>query len=89
LARLIELTGGGAVAPVVTVRCRRSAAEDVAARLTLDAGVTTDTGLRLPYAVLEFKGAKLATPPAGLTALGLRPIKLSKFLWATGVGDGR
>jgi hypothetical protein len=89
LARLIELTGGGAVAPVVTVRCRRYAAEDEAARLTLDTGVTTDTGLWLPYAVLELKGTKLATPPAGLAALALRPIKLSKFLWATGVGDGR
>lgn len=89
LARLIELTGDGVVAPVVAVRCRRYAVEDETARLTLDTDVTTDTGLCLPYGVLELKSTKPAAAPGGLAALGLRPIKLSKFLWATGVCDGR
>ena len=53
-------------------------------RLTLDLCVATDTGKRLPCGVLEFKSIDAgAGPPGRLPALGLRPIKLSKFLWAT------
>jgi hypothetical protein len=34
--------------------------------------------------VLEFKSTrKTAVPPAALAGLNLRPIKISKFLWAT------
>jgi hypothetical protein len=86
-ARLLALVGDAPLAPVVTVCCRRYAAEDDVSRLTLDLGVCTDTGLRLPHGVLEFKTATGdAPPPSGLAALRLRPVKLSKFLWATGGG---
>jgi hypothetical protein len=84
LARLDELAGAGRLLPVVTVRARRYAVEDAQDRLTLDAGVTTDTGKCLPCGVLEFKSTDAgASPPGRLPTLGLRPIKLSKFLWAT------
>ena len=83
LARLQELTGGKPVSPVVTVRCRRYAVEDDADRLTLDVGVTTDTGKCLDTHVLEFKSTdREALPPGRVGSLGLRPAKLSKFLWA-------
>jgi hypothetical protein len=84
LARLQQLTGGKPVLPVVTVCCRRYAVEDDADRLTLDVGVSTDTGKCLDTHVLEFKSTDPAAPPPGrLGSLGLRPMKLSKFLWAT------
>ena len=84
-ARLLELAGGRPLLPVVTVRCRRYAVEDDRDRLTLDVGVATDTGKCLPAAILEFKsGDADAPPPGSVEALGLRPVKLSKFLWATG-----
>jgi hypothetical protein len=84
LARLQELTGGKPVLPAVTVCCRRYAVEDDADRLTLDVGVATDTGKRLGTHVLEFKSTdRGALPPGPLGALRLRPMKLSKFLWAT------
>jgi hypothetical protein len=83
-ARLLNLTGDRRLLPVVTVAARRYAVEDDADRLTLDVDVRTDTGKLLPAHVLEFKSTlKGAEPPAGLSILGLRPIKLSKFLWAT------
>jgi hypothetical protein len=83
LARLQELTGGKPVRPVVTVCCRRYAVEDDTDRLSLDVGVTTDTGKRLGTHVLEFKSTDpAALPPGRVGALGLRPVKLSKFLWA-------
>ena len=85
LARLLELTGDVSVQPVVTVRCVRYAVEDDQDRLTLDCGIHTDTGKRLTAGVLEFKSTEADAPPARLLALGLRPIKLSKFLWATEV----
>jgi hypothetical protein len=65
LARLLELAGDAALAAVVAVRCRRYAAEGGADRLTLDAGVRTDTGRRLPYAVLEFKSSDPSAAPPG------------------------
>ena len=49
--------------------------------------VYTDTGLCLPFAVLEFKCTDPgAAVPAFPTDLGLRPVKVSKFLWSTGGG---
>jgi hypothetical protein len=42
----------------------------------------TDTGKTRPHAVLESKSTSPDEPPEPLAAL--RPIKLSKFLWATG-----
>jgi hypothetical protein len=84
LARLQELTGNKPVVPVVTVCCRRYAVEDDVDRFTLDVDVTTDTGKALACAVLEFKSIDPAAGvPASLALLGLRPLKLSKFLWAT------
>jgi hypothetical protein len=83
-ARFLDLTDGERVLPVVTVLCRRYAVEDDMDRLTLDTDVRTDTGKHLPAAVLEFKSRQAgAQPPEALAALGLRPIKLSKFLWST------
>ena len=71
--------------PVACVQCHCYAVEDDQDRLTLDTQVRTDTGKMLPHAVLEFKSTKPDKPPDALTALHLRPIKLSKFLWATEV----
>jgi len=85
-ARLLGLVGDYPLGPVVTVCCRRYAVEDRRDRLTLDLGVATDTGKCLPHGVLEFKSSVAgAAPPAGLARLRLRPTKLSKFKWATGV----
>jgi hypothetical protein len=84
LARLEELLDGGRLQPVVTVCCRRFAVENAVERYTLDVDVRTDNGKRLPAAVLEFKSTELdSQPPRALGLLGLRPGKLSKFLWAT------
>lgn len=81
VARLLELVGQTPLVPVVAVCCRRHAVEDSVNRLTLDLDVRTDTGKVYPSHVLEWKssrrGADLALP------VRLRPIKLSKFLWAT------
>ncbi len=87
LARLAELAGDDELVPVAEVYCHRFAREDDRDRLTLDAGVRTDTGLALPFAVLEFKSADAdAPPPPFAAALALRPAKVSKFLWSTGGG---
>ena len=45
--------------------------------------VQTDLGKSLPFAVLEFKSNELKPAPSALLAIGLKPIKISKFLWAT------
>jgi hypothetical protein len=84
LARLQELAGDDPLAAAVCIRATRYAVEDDVDRLTLDVGVCTDTGKRLPAGVLEFKStvAGAAVPPA-IEVLSLRPIKPSKFLWAT------
>jgi hypothetical protein len=84
LARVQELAGNQPLLPVVTVSCRRYAVEDAEDRFTLDVDVRTDTGKRLRPAVLEFKSTRPdAAPPSPLLAVELRPVKLSKFLWAT------
>ena len=70
LARLAELADDDPLLPVAEVCCHRFAREDGEDRLTLDTGVRTDTGLSLPFAVLEFKsadpGADLPPFPAAL-----------------------
>jgi hypothetical protein len=87
VARLAELTNDVPLLSVVEVCCHRFAREDDRQRLTLDTGVYTDTGLCLPFNVLELKATDPAAPwPAFLAALELRPVKVSKFLWATGGG---
>jgi hypothetical protein len=80
-ARLLGLVGDDPLGPVVTVCCRRYAVEDRRDRLTLDLGVETDAGKHLPYGILEFKSVDATAVPPELA--GLRPIKFSKFLWAT------
>jgi hypothetical protein len=87
LARLHDLAGEEPLTITACVEARRYAVEDGRDRLTLDLGVRTDTGLCLPAGVLEFKSIRPDAPPPGeLADLELRPIKLSKFLWATGFG---
>jgi hypothetical protein len=81
LARLLELADSTPVKPVVCVQCRRCAVEDDQDHLTPDCNIRTDTGKAMPHAVLEFKSSSPDDPPESLAAL--RPIKLSKFLWAT------
>jgi hypothetical protein len=84
-ARLTEL-GADELVPVVTICGHRYAVEDDQDRLTLDCCVRTDRGKQLGYGVLEFKSTKPNdTPPRRLIGLRLRPLKLSKFLWATEV----
>jgi hypothetical protein len=84
LARLLELAGEEPLGPVVSVCTRRYAVEDDQDRLTLDLDVHTDTGKRLAAHILEFKSTRPGQPPPdALAALDLRPIKISKFLWAT------
>jgi hypothetical protein len=83
-ARLLELARQDPLVAVARVCGRRYAVEDDTDRCTLDVDVRTDTGKALPHAVLEFKSTlRQAQAPASLLALGLRPLKLSKFLWAT------
>lgn len=78
-ARLVEMAEGPLV-PAARVSCQRYAVEDDRDRLTLDVDVRTRAGKALPFGVLEFKSTQGdAVPPS----LGLPPLKLSKFLWAT------
>ncbi len=84
LARDQGLVGDQPLLVAVCVCCRRYAVEDDTDRYTLDVDVHTDTGKCLPFAALEYKSSDLdATAPGSLLGIGLRPIKLSKFLWAT------
>jgi hypothetical protein len=85
IARVAELVDEQAVVPAVTVCCVRYAVEDDTDRFTLDCGVATDTGKCLPFNVLEFKSTRDDAEPGRALQVGLRPIKLSKFLWATEV----
>jgi hypothetical protein len=86
LARLNGLAGEEALMVAAVVRCTRYAVEDATDRLTLDVDVSTDAGKGLPFGVLEFKCTDPTAPlPRSLQGLGLRPLKLSKFLWATEV----
>jgi hypothetical protein len=85
-ARLLDLAGEQGVRPVASVCARRYAVEAAQDRLTLDVDVGTDSGKCLPFHVLELKSTDAGSaPPGRLAALALRPIKLSKFLWATEV----
>ena len=81
IARIADLSEGETLEPVVTLCFRRYAVEDDQHRLTLDTDVGSDTGRRYPSHVLEHKSANKESSP--LITLPLRPIKLSKFLWAT------
>ena len=83
VARLLDLAGQMPLLPVVTLCFRRYAVEDRIHRLTLDVEVQTNTGKRLPYHVLEYKSTR--TDADFPLTVSLPPIKLSKFLWATGM----
>jgi hypothetical protein len=87
VARLAELVDDAPLLPVAEVHCRRFAREDDRDRLTLDTDIHTDTGRRLPFGVLEFKSIDPgAAVPSFAADLGLRPVRVSKFLWSTGGG---
>jgi hypothetical protein len=84
LARLLELVVDEPLQPIVAVRFQRYAVEDSDNRLTFDLDIRTDTGKRFPSGVLEHKATDAqGIPYAVFPGLGLHPIKLSKFLWAT------
>jgi hypothetical protein len=84
VARLFGLRAEELLVPVVTVFTRRYSVENEADRMTLDTAIRTDSGKVLPADILEFKSAvRPAAPPSELNKLRLRPVKISKFLWAT------
>jgi hypothetical protein len=83
-ARLVELDAEPLL-DVVCVRCHRFAVEDDTDRLTLDLHVNTDRRAELTYGVLEYKADNNVAILNAIEALGLAPLKLSKFLWATRV----
>jgi hypothetical protein len=85
-ARLMDLAGDKPLVPVVTIKCRRYAVEDDQDRFTLDCDTCTDAGKEMPFSILEYKSnTKKQQWPLmqALDAMGLRPIKMSKFLWST------
>jgi hypothetical protein len=82
-ARLTEIAGDQPMVPCVLVGFHRYAVEDKTNRLTLDVCVHTDKGKQLTSNVLEQKSTREDQQPyADFAALGLRPIKLSKFVWS-------
>jgi hypothetical protein len=83
LARAYGLTDTAArLVPVVGVTCRRYAVENEMDRLTLDVSIASDRGKALAQSVLEHKQTEETTSSPHPEALGLRPVKLSKFLWS-------
>jgi hypothetical protein len=86
-ARILDITDGAPLIPVVTVCFTRYAVEDATDRVTLDCDIKTSNGKVFPTNVLENKTTcKPAEPRPELLALGYAPIKLSKYLWATTYG---
>jgi hypothetical protein len=84
VARLLALGAEDLLIPVVTVFARRYAVENDTDRMTLDTAIRTDSGKVLPADILEFKSTIWpSAPPSHLERLRLRPVKISKFLWAT------
>src|SRR5262245_46581766 len=70
-ARLMEITDGDPVVPVVTVSFTRYAVEDNVDRITLDCAIATSGGKEFPTNILENKTtAKPAKPLAELLDLG-------------------
>jgi hypothetical protein len=81
IGRLADIAQGEPLVPVVTIGFNRYAVEDGIHRLTLDLDIRADNGREFPSHVLEQKSTNPDAAP--LIALAIRPIKLSKFLWAT------
>ena len=85
LARYLELVGDKPLYPVATVCFTRFAVESTTDRLTLDTAIHASTGKVFPANVLEVKStAQPYEPLPEVRKWGYSPIKLSKFLWATG-----
>lgn len=83
-SRLLALTNNQPLHPVVTVCSHRFAVETKQDRLTLDVDTQTDIGRHYHYGILEFKSMEPEAIPDALYDIpGLRPVKASKFLWAT------
>lgn len=87
LARYQGVVGQGVLQAVVKICCTRFAVENPIDRWTLDLCVETDTGKCLHGGVLEYKSTDPnATPSSRFNLLQVRPIRISKFLWATDWG---
>jgi hypothetical protein len=85
LARYLELVGDNALYPVATLCFTRFAVESTTDRLTLDTAIHTSTGKVFPTNVLEVKSTvKPYEALPEVRSWGYSPIRLSKFLWATG-----
>jgi hypothetical protein len=85
LARYLEVVGDNPLYPVATVCFTRFAVESTTDRLTLDTAIHTSAGKVFPTNVLEVKStAQPYEPLPEVRKWGYSPIKLSKFLWATG-----
>jgi hypothetical protein len=83
LARLMDVSHEQPLVPAVTIFCQRYAVENTEERFTLDCAIETDSK-KMSGAVLEYKNTDPNIPPSLIVqAIGLRPIKLSKFLWST------
>ncbi len=81
IGRIADIANGEPLQPVVTICFNRYAVEDSIHRLTLDLDIHSDNGRTYPSHVLEQKSTRSDAAP--LVTLPIRPIKLSKFLWAT------
>jgi hypothetical protein len=81
VARIADIANGKPLLPVVTICFNRYAVEDSVHRVTLDLDIRADNSRNYPSHVLEQKSINQDAAP--LLALPIRPIKLSKFLWAT------
>jgi hypothetical protein len=79
----MEIAGNNPLVPVLTVYTRRYAIEDNEDRFTHGVDAQTDLGKSLSFAVLELNSNEFKPAPSALLAIGLKPIKISKFLWAT------
>jgi hypothetical protein len=81
IGRIADIAKGEPLLPVVTICFNRYAVEDGIHRLTLDLDIHSDNGRTYPSHVLEQKSTNQDAAP--VITLPIRPIKLSKFLWAT------
>jgi hypothetical protein len=89
LARLYDLTEGDLLSVATVICFTRYAVESTTDRLTLDCSIHAGLEKCFPFTgVLEVKTtARPYEPPQELLNLGLLPLRLSKFLWATNNGD--
>lgn len=81
-AKLLSITQESLL-PVVKIHSKRYAVENEVDRITLDTNVYSDTGKILPCSVLEWKSMGGDPAPLAVKNAGLRPMKMSKYLWST------